>query len=54
MVRATSKKPPEQPPPDPMPARIEPCVAMLVDKLPESPQWAFEVKWDGYRQAVHV
>lgn len=37
-----------------MPARIEPCVAMLVDKPPKGPQWAFEVKWDGYRLAVHV
>lgn len=37
-----------------MPARIEPCVAMLVDKPPKGPKWAFEVKWDGYRLAVHV
>ena len=37
-----------------MPARIEPCVAMLVDKPPKGPQWIFEVKWDGYRLAVHV
>ncbi len=37
-----------------MPARIEPCVAMLVDKPPKGPQWVFEVKWDGYRLAVHV
>ncbi|WP_237221938.1 non-homologous end-joining DNA ligase [Sinorhizobium meliloti] len=27
---------------------------MLVDKPPKGPQWAFEVKWDGYRLAVHV
>ncbi|MEY9328217.1 bifunctional non-homologous end joining protein LigD [Sinorhizobium fredii] len=37
-----------------MPARIEPCVAMLVDKPPKGRQWAFEVKWDGYRLALHV
>ncbi len=37
-----------------MPARIEPCVAMLVDKPPKGRDWAFEVKWDGYRLAVHV
>ncbi len=37
-----------------MPARIEPCVATLVDKPPNGPDWAFEVKWDGYRLAVHV
>ncbi|CAD7026036.1 ATP-dependent DNA ligase [Pseudorhizobium halotolerans] len=27
---------------------------MLVDKPPKGPQGAFEVKWDGYRLAVHV
>ncbi|MEY9631275.1 bifunctional non-homologous end joining protein LigD [Sinorhizobium fredii] len=37
-----------------MPARIDPCVAMLVDKPPKGRDWAFEVKWDGYRLAVHV
>uniref|UniRef100_UPI003F496AD2 non-homologous end-joining DNA ligase n=1 Tax=Ensifer adhaerens TaxID=106592 RepID=UPI003F496AD2 len=40
--------------PEPMPRRIEPCVATLVDKPPIGPEWAFEVKWDGYRLAVHV
>lgn len=38
---------------DPMPARIEPCLAQLQSKVPEGPAWAFEVKWDGYRLAVH-
>lgn len=37
-----------------MPRRVEPCVATLVDKPPKGPQWAFEVKWDGYRLAIHV
>ncbi len=37
-----------------MPRRVEPCVATLVDKPPTGPEWAFEVKWDGYRLAVHV
>ncbi|KSV84385.1 non-homologous end-joining DNA ligase [Sinorhizobium sp. GL28] len=37
-----------------MPRRVEPCVATLVDKPPKGPDWAFEVKWDGYRLAVHV
>ncbi len=37
-----------------MPRRVEPCVATLVDKPPNGPDWAFEVKWDGYRLAVHV
>lgn len=54
MVRATSKKTPQMPPPDAMPARIEPCIAMLVDKPPKGPARAFEVKWDGYRLAVHI
>lgn len=38
---------------DPMPARIEPCLALLMPKAPQGPNWAFEVKWDGYRLAVH-
>ncbi|MEY9098915.1 bifunctional non-homologous end joining protein LigD [Sinorhizobium fredii] len=54
MARSSSKKPPDVPTPDPMPARIEPCVATLVDKPPKGPDWAFEVKWDGYRLAVHI
>ncbi len=37
-----------------MPARVEPCLAALVDKPPEGEDWAYEVKWDGYRLAVHV
>jgi bifunctional non-homologous end joining protein LigD len=47
---------PEQPelPFDPMPARIEPCLATLVDKPPAGEDWVFEIKWDGYRMAVHV
>ncbi|WP_446718225.1 non-homologous end-joining DNA ligase [Ensifer sp. OTU672] len=40
--------------PEPMPRRIDPCVATLVDKPPTGPEWAFEVKWDGYRLAVHI
>ncbi|OAP49997.1 non-homologous end-joining DNA ligase [Sinorhizobium americanum] len=52
MARASKKPPPE--PPDPMPARIDPCLAILVDKPPKGPDWAFEVKWDGYRLAVHI
>ncbi|MEY9782254.1 bifunctional non-homologous end joining protein LigD [Sinorhizobium fredii] len=27
---------------------------MLVDRPPKGPDWIFEVKWDGYRLAVHV
>jgi bifunctional non-homologous end joining protein LigD len=36
-----------------MPSRIEPCLALLRSKPPVGRQWAFEVKWDGYRLAVH-
>lgn len=39
---------------DPMPERVEPCLALLVPKAPSGDDWAFEVKWDGYRLAVHI
>lgn len=39
---------------DPMPERVEPCLALLVSKPPSGSSWAFEVKWDGYRLAIHV
>jgi bifunctional non-homologous end joining protein LigD len=39
---------------DRMPDRVEPCLALLVAKAPTGPEWAFEVKWDGYRLAIHV
>lgn len=54
MARTTKQKPPPAPPADPMPQRVEPCVATLVEKPPKGPEWAFEVKWDGYRLVVHV
>lgn len=38
---------------DPMPSRVEPCLAELVPKPPTGPRWAYEVKWDGYRIAIH-
>lgn len=57
-LRSRPRKPrdPAQPnlPLDPMPARIEPCLALLKPKPPKGPQWTFEVKWDGYRIAVHI
>jgi bifunctional non-homologous end joining protein LigD len=37
-----------------MPARIEPCLALLKPKPPKGDQWIFEIKWDGYRVAVHI
>lgn len=39
---------------DPMPDRVEPCLALLGAKPPAGDEWAYEVKWDGYRLAVHV
>ncbi|MCV9965438.1 non-homologous end-joining DNA ligase [Pararhizobium sp. BT-229] len=54
--RANRPRDPDQPqlPFDPMPSRIEPCLALLASKPPKGSEWAFEVKWDGYRLAVHV
>jgi bifunctional non-homologous end joining protein LigD len=37
-----------------MPDRIDPCLALLKTKPPKGRQWAFEVKWDGYRLAIHI
>lgn len=54
MAKTIRKKPVPAAPADPMPRRVEACVATLVDKPPKGPEWAFEVKWDGYRLAVHV
>lgn len=39
---------------DPMPERIEPCLALLKPAPPKGPDWVFEVKWDGYRLAIHI
>jgi bifunctional non-homologous end joining protein LigD len=57
-LRGPKRKPrdPAQPnlPFDPMPARVEPCLAKLVSKSPTGADWIFEIKWDGYRLAVHL
>lgn len=39
---------------DPMPDRIEPCLALLKAKPLSGPDWIYEIKWDGYRVAVHI
>ncbi|MGO4569347.1 non-homologous end-joining DNA ligase [Rhizobium sp. 2YAF20] len=54
--RPRTARDPQQPqlPFDPMPTRIEPCLALLKLTPPTGPEWAFEVKWDGYRLAVHI
>jgi bifunctional non-homologous end joining protein LigD len=57
---ATSKprrrRDPAQPnlPFDLMPDRVEPCLALLKSAAPTGPDWAFEIKWDGYRLAIHI
>jgi bifunctional non-homologous end joining protein LigD len=50
------RRDPAQPqlPFDPMPERIEPCLVKLVTRAPSGPDWLFEIKWDGYRLAVHL
>ncbi|MFF0919073.1 non-homologous end-joining DNA ligase [Rhizobium leguminosarum] len=39
---------------DPLPARIEPCLALLRAKPPKGDDWVYEIKWDGYRLSVHI
>ncbi|MEH7837199.1 non-homologous end-joining DNA ligase [Rhizobium laguerreae] len=57
-VRSRPRKPrdPAQPnlPLDPMPNRIEPCLALLKARPPKGNDWVYEIKWDGYRLSVHV
>lgn len=56
-IRSQARRPrdPDQPqlPFDPQPKRIEPCLAKLASAPPTGDEWAFEVKWDGYRLALH-
>lgn len=54
--RPVRKRDPAQPslPFDAMPERIEPCLALLKPAPPKGPDWLFEVKWDGYRLALHI
>ncbi|MFW8644596.1 non-homologous end-joining DNA ligase [Rhizobium beringeri] len=57
-VQSPPRKPrnPAQPnlPLDPMPDRVDPCLSLLKTKPPKGRQWAFEVKWDGCRLAIHI
>ncbi len=54
--RPLRRRDPAQPnlPLDAMPDRVEPCLALLKNKPPKGDDWLFEVKWDGYRIAVHI
>ena len=38
----------------PFPGFIEPCLALLEDKPPESSKWLHEIKFDGYRLIVLI
>lgn len=57
-VRSRPRKPRDPAQPrlllDPMPARVEPCLALLKAKPPRGPDWSYEIKWDGYRGAIHI
>jgi bifunctional non-homologous end joining protein LigD len=37
-----------------MPAAIYPMLAMAMDKPFDSPEWLFEIKWDGYRAIAFI
>jgi bifunctional non-homologous end joining protein LigD len=54
--RPIKRRDPEQPhfPFDPIPDRVEPCLALLKSKPPHGDEWSYEIKWDGYRLAVHI
>jgi bifunctional non-homologous end joining protein LigD len=38
----------------PLPDFIEPCLATLVDSVPEDPNWVHEIKFDGYRLQARI
>jgi bifunctional non-homologous end joining protein LigD len=45
----------EPPPPEtPMPRRVEPMLATLVDQAFSDPNWLFELKWDGMRALTRL
>jgi bifunctional non-homologous end joining protein LigD len=54
--RPRRQRDPAQPnlPFDPMPDRIEPCLAQLKTRPPKGDDWVYEIKWDGYRLSVHI
>jgi bifunctional non-homologous end joining protein LigD len=54
--RKIRKRDPAQPrlPFDPMPLRVEPALAALLQKPPARGDWGWEIKWDGYRVHIHI
>jgi len=39
---------------DPLPARVEPALALLKSKPPSDPRSIPEIKFDGFRGAIHI
>ena len=37
-----------------MPTQVKPMLATLVNDAFDDPDWAFEVKWDGYRAIAYI
>jgi bifunctional non-homologous end joining protein LigD len=37
-----------------MPTEIHPMLATTVDEPFDSPDWLFEIKWDGYRAVAFI
>lgn len=58
IAKSRPRKPrdPAQPylPFDEMPDRVEPALATLKAEAPTGPEWTYEVKFDGYRLALHI
>jgi bifunctional non-homologous end joining protein LigD len=38
----------------PMPAKIQPMLASIIEKPFDDPNWLFEIKWDGYRAVAFI
>lgn len=49
VAASTAVKAPPTPVKCPMPAAIYPMLATSIEKPFDSPEWLFEIKWDGYR-----
>ena len=45
--------PPADPAREPIPERIVPMLATLAKEVPETGDWAFEIKWDGVRAIAY-
>lgn len=56
-LRGQRRRPrnPEQPqlPFDEMPDWVDPCLALLRPTPPKGANWAYEIKWDGYRVSAY-